>query len=269
MATYNKIGVTNMRVPGIKSFNVLLGWVIPLAILLVWELMSRTGSTHAYAFASLEQIYAAVLEITATGELQQSLQASVLRALTGLVIGGSIGFAVGALMATSRIADTLVGPLYHIIRQVPLMGLVPLFSLWTGNGDTSKLLMVCISSFYPLVLATYESINQVESKYREVGDVYKLSKLRSFFTILLPAALPNIFTGLSFALAFAWLSTIGAEILFNAGAGLGNMMMNAQSTSRMDILIILTLLIGALGFSMNFLIGRLGAYLFRWRNLRT
>ncbi len=244
------------------------GWLIPVALLLVWEVMSRQSAENAYAFASISQIYHGLLEIISTGELQQGVAASLQRAFLGLLIGGSIGFAVGAVMALWRVADVLIGPLYHMLRQVPLMGLVPLFSLWLGNGDPSKLLVVCLSAFYPMVLATYESLHQVEGKYKEVGDVYKLGRRKTFFKILLPAALPSIFTGISFALAFAWLATIGSEILFSAGAGLGNIMMNAQAASRMDILIILTALIGVLGYLMNLVIQRAGRYLFRWRNLR-
>jgi sulfonate transport system permease protein len=242
------------------------GWVVPILILLVWEYMAHQDPSHAYAFASIEDMIKATKETWATGELPQSLNASISRAVIGLLIGGGIGFILGTLMSVSRLVDSIFGPIYHLLRQVPLLGLTPLLSLWLGNGDPAKLFVVCLSAFYPLVLATYESLNQVEAKYREVGSVFKLSRSATFFRILLPAALPNIFTGLSFALAFAWLATIGSEILFNAGAGLGNMMMNAQSLSRMDTLIVVTILIGLLGFSMNFVINRLGDYLFRWRN---
>ncbi|SNR85525.1 sulfonate transport system permease protein [Methylobacillus rhizosphaerae] len=244
------------------------GWLFPIALLLIWECMSRQSAEHAYAFASIPQIYHGLVEIISTGELQQGIVASLQRAFLGLLLGGFAGFIVGIIMTQWRVADVIIGPLYHMLRQVPLMGLVPLFSLWLGNGDPSKLVVVCLSAFYPLVLATYESLYQVEVKYKEVGDVYKLSRWQAFFKILLPAALPNIFTGVSFALAFAWLATIGSEILFSAGAGLGNIMMNAQAASRMDILIVLTVLIGFLGYGMNFIIQRTGRYFFRWRNLR-
>jgi sulfonate transport system permease protein len=251
-----------------KSLVGLRGWLIPVVLIALWEIMSRQGAAHAYAFASLAQVWQGLQEVTATGELQYSLLASLGRALLGLFIGGLAGFVIGSAMALSRNVNTAVGPLYHIVRQVPLMGLVPVFSLWTGNGDTSKLIVVCISAFYPLVLATYESLNQVEAKYREVGEVLKLGRRRIFLRILLPAALPNIFTGLAFSLSFAWLATIGAEILFNAGAGLGNMMMNAQATSRMDILVILVVLIALVGFGLNQLLLQAGKRLFRWRNVR-
>jgi sulfonate transport system permease protein len=249
----------------LRYFSDIRGLVIPVLILLIWDWMAKQDASHAYAFATFSQIYSGLSELLKSGELQNNLYASIGRALTGLLIGASLGFLTGTLMSFSRIANILIAPLYHTIRQVPLMGLVPVFALWYGNGDTSKLIVVSLSSFYPVVLATYESMQQVEKNYREVGQVLKLSEWKVFQKIVLPAALPQIFTGISFALAFAWLSTIGSEMLFSAGSGLGNLMMNAQEASRMDILIIVTIVIGVMGYSMTLSIQKLGLYLFRWR----
>jgi len=249
----------------LRNFSGVRGLVIPILILFTWDWMARQDATHAYAFSTFSQIYAGLSELLISGELQNNLYASVGRALTGLLIGASLGFVTGTAMAFSRVANILIAPLYHTIRQVPLMGLVPVFALWYGNGDTSKLIVVSLSSFYPVVLATYESMHQVEKKYTEVGQVLKLNQWRVFQKIVLPAAMPQIFTGISFALAFAWLSTIGSEILFSAGSGLGNLMMNAQQASRMDILIIVTIVIGLMGYGMTLFIQKLGLYLFRWR----
>ena len=251
-----------------KVFSGWRGLVVPLLLLGLWQWMAQQSAQNAYTFASIPQIHHGLSEVLASGELLTNLRASILRAITGLIIGASLGFLIGSLTAFSRFADYLISPIYQLLRQVPLMGLVPLFALWYGNGDTSKLIMVAISSFYPVVLATYEALHQVEHRYQAVGQVYKLNKWKIFSRIKLPAALPQIFTGFSFALAFAWLSTIGSEILFTAGAGLGNMMMNAEQASRMDILIIITILIGMMGYSMNLALQRIGARFFRWRNVR-
>lgn len=242
------------------------GWVLPILIVLAWDWMSRLDANHAYAFASLSQIAAAVNELWLSGELTANVSASVARALTGLLVGASAGFIVGSLVAVSRTANILITPIYHAIRQVPLLGLVPLFALWFGNGDTSKLIVVSLSAFYPVVLSTFEGMLQVDYRYREVGQIYSLSPWQVYRKIILPASLPQIFTGFSLALAFAWLSTIGSELLFTAGAGLGNLMMNAQEASRMDILIIVTFVIGILGYLMSLFIKLAGAHLFKWRN---
>jgi sulfonate transport system permease protein len=242
------------------------GWLLPVLIILAWDWMSRLDANHAYAFASLSQIATAVNELWQSGELLANISTSVKRAMTGLLFGASAGFVVGSLVAVSRTANILITPIYHAIRQVPLLGLVPLFALWFGNGDTSKLIVVSLSAFYPVVLSTFEGMLQGDRRYQEVGQVYKLSQWKVYRKIILPAALPQIFTGFSLALAFAWLSTIGSELLFTAGAGLGNLMMNAQEASRMDILIIVTFVVGILGYLMSLLIKLAGTGLFKWRN---
>lgn len=244
------------------------GWVLPVLIVLAWDWMSRLDANHAYAFASLSQITDAIIELWQSGELLTNLNASVQRAITGLLLGAGVGFVIGSLVAVSKTANILITPIYHAVRQVPLLGLVPLFALWFGNGDTSKLIVVSLSAFYPVVLATFEGMLQVDRRYREVGQVYQLSRWQIYRRIILPAALPQIFTGFSLALAFAWLSTIGSELLFTAGAGLGNLMMNAQEAARMDILIIVTFIIGILGYLMSLLINLAGASLFKWRSSR-
>lgn len=240
------------------------GWVLPILVILAWDAMSRLDVNHAYAFASLGQIWAGVVELSRSGELLVNVQASVQRALNGLLLGASAGFLVGSLVAVSRTANILITPIYHAIRQVPLLGLVPLFALWFGNGDTSKLIVVSLSAFYPVVLSTFEGMLQVDHKFQEVGQVYRLSRWQIYRRITLPAALPQVFTGFSLALAFAWLSTIGSELLFTAGAGLGNLMMNAQEASRMDVLIIVTFVIGVLGYGMSLLIKLASNHLFKW-----
>jgi sulfonate transport system permease protein len=243
------------------------GWVLPILVILAWDAMSRLDANHAYAFASLGQIWAGVVELSRSGELLVNVQASVQRALAGLLLGASAGFLVGSLVAVSRIANILITPIYHAIRQVPLLGLVPLFALWFGNGDTSKLIVVSLSAFYPVVLSTFEGMWQVDRKFHEVGQVYRLSRWQIYRRITLPAALPQVFTGFSLALAFAWLATIGSELLFTAGAGLGNLMMNAQEASRMDVLIIVTFVIGVLGYGMSLLIKLASSHLFKWRQV--
>lgn len=242
------------------------GWVLPLLIVLAWDAMSRLDAHHAYAFASLGQIWSGLRELSQSGALLLNVGASVQRAMTGLLIGASAGFLIGSLVALSRPAYILITPLYHALRQVPLLGLVPLFALWFGNGDTSKLVVVSLSAFYPVVLATFESMLQVDRRLLEVGQIYQLGRWQVYRQIVLPAALPQVFTGFSLALAFAWLSTIGSELLFTAGAGLGNLMMNAQESSRMDVLIIVTLIIGTLGFLMTWLLKWCSTHWFKWRS---
>jgi len=246
----------------------LQGAVLPLLLLVLWEFASRHGTAYAYAFVPVEQLLRGLLELLQTGELLINLSATLRTMLIGLGIGSALGLAVGGLMGVSRTVDLVVGPLYHTIRQVPLLGLIPLIGLWFGNGDFSKILIVTMAAFYPMVLNTYEGVRNVEKRYVEVAKVLKFSRWQLFWRVLFPGALPSIWTGMMHALAFAWISTVGSELLFAAGPGLGGMMQNAQSISRMDIVVIGVASIGLTGLLLNAGFSRLRKYSLRWRESR-
>jgi sulfonate transport system permease protein len=246
----------------------LQGAVLPLLLLVLWEFASRHGTAYAYAFVPVEQLWRGLLELLQTGELLINLSATLRTMLIGLGIGSALGLAVGGLMGVSRTVDLVVGPLYHTIRQVPLLGLIPLIGLWFGNGDFSKILIVTMAAFYPMVLNTYEGVRNVEKRYVEVAKVLKFSRWQLFRRVLFPGALPSIWTGMMHALAFAWISTVGSELLFAAGPGLGGMMQNAQSISRMDIVVIGVASIGLTGLLLNAGFSRLRKDSLRWRESR-
>eukprot|EP00659_Diplonema_papillatum_P007348 gene7348-11315_t len=146
------------------------------------------------------------------GELLVNLLASLARTSGGLALGILFGVVLGVLMALSSVANRLIGPLFHSIRQVPMLGWIPLIAMWFGNGELSKVLIVSLAAFYPMVLNTYQGFSHVEQRYREVGQVLVLSQVQQFVHVLLPAALPSIATGVLHALAFAWVTAIGSEL---------------------------------------------------------
>lgn len=246
----------------------LRGLLLPLLLIAAWEIASRQSASHAYAFVPLSKIGAGLLELINSGELWLSTAASLKRTCLGLAYGLLAGFAIGVLMALSRVTERLLGPLYHTLRQVPILGLIPLLALWFGSGEFSKVLIVSLAAFYPMVLNTFEGFNHVDPRYREVGRIYALTPVQQFTQVLLPSALPSLSNGVLHALAFAWVSSVGCELFLSTGMGLGNLMMNAETGSRMEVVVIGVLCIGLLGYTMNQLFSRLSRYLLRWRNLR-
>jgi sulfonate transport system permease protein len=241
------------------------GWVVPALLLGLWEYTSHRDATHAYAFVPLEQVLAALRERLGNGDLLYNLVGSLERTSLGLVIGVLLGIAVGVLMALSRVALTLINPLYQSIRQVPILGLTPLIGLWMGNGETAKVFIIALAAFYPMVLNTYEGLHQVDARYREVGRVYGFGRFRLFRHVQLPAALPSVFAGLQQAVPLAWIAAIGGELLFNVGAGLGNLMMQAETGARMDVIVVCTASVTVLGIAMSYLASLLSARVLRWR----
>ncbi|HEY0842165.1 ABC transporter permease [Methylotenera sp.] len=259
------MNIINQFLLNVKHFS---GLLLPITVAVVWEFMSRQGDAYTYIFVPLSQIYSGFVELIQSGELLINLVATLQTTVIGLVIGGFAGLFVGGLMAVSPLANKLIGPLYHTLRQVPLLGLIPLIALWFGNDLFSKILIVSLAAFYPIVLNTFEGMRGVEHKYVEVASVLKFNRLQLLIHVLLPAATPSIMTGLMHALAFAWVSTVGSELLFSTGPGVGGLMLMAQESSRMDIVIVAVVSIGLTGLLMNASLSHLRQYLLRWRSVR-
>jgi sulfonate transport system permease protein len=245
--------------------RILLGLVVPVLLLFWWQGQSAQGGARALAFVPLQEVGATLTAQVSSGFLLNDALATLSRAVTGLFFGGLAGTALGVALAMWRPLDRVVGPLYHAVRQVPLLGWLPLIGLWVGNGDEAKLLIVSLAAFYPTVLNSYEGVRAVERRYVEVADLYGFSAGQRFAHVLLPAALPLILTGVTQALAFAWIATIGTEILFGANAGLGATMGVAQAQQRMDIILVAILAAATLGFTLNHLFARLRRHLLRWQ----
>lgn len=241
------------------------GLIVPALLLLAWQYMSGRDAVHAYAFVPLQQVGHTFIELIQSGELWINLEGSLRRTMLGLVFGVSAGLIIGVLMALSKIANTLIGPLYHSIRQVPLLGLTPLIGLWMGNGEGAKLFIIALAAFYPVVLNTYEGLRQVDVKHSELASVYVFNRWQHFGLIRLPAAFPNIFIGILHAVPFAWITTIGAELLFNAGAGLGNLMMTAEVGAHMDVILICAITVAILGILMTAVVQQVARRILRWR----
>jgi sulfonate transport system permease protein len=248
--------------------NILRGLALPLALIGGWQYASTLGSNYAYAFIPLQDIARALRELIASGELLLHIGASLKTALTGLAIGSAIGLLLGAAMALSRIVDFFIGPLYHVLRQIPTLGLIPLIALWFGNTEFSKILLVCLATFEVMTLSTYEGLRGAETKYIEVARVLTLSRWQLSRRILLPSAVPSITTGLMHAVAFSWLATVGVELLFTVGPGLSVIMERAQMALRMDTVIICIIFIGLLGLIMNQGCVWLSRRMLRWRHTR-
>ncbi len=241
------------------------GWIIPIFLLVLWQYSSTQNAGHAYAFVPLQNVYDAFIALLQSGELLINTWGSLNKALLGFVFGGTAGLLLGALMAYSKIVNALISPIFNAIRQVPLLGLTPLIALWLGNGESAKIFIIALASFYPLVINTYQGLSHHEPKYKELASIYQFSTWREFRRIRLPQAIPYILTGINLAVPFTWITTTASELLFNAGVGLGGVMMKAEANAAMDILLVCALTVTLLGIAMTAMVRALSRYLLRWR----
>ncbi|MDP5278272.1 ABC transporter permease [Sphingomonas sp. DG1-23] len=245
--------------------RIAIGFVVPALFLSWWQWQASSGDARSLAFAPLQSIGSAFVELAESGSLLSDMVSTLSRSLTGLALGGTLGVALGVAMAVWRPLDRVLGPLLHAIRQVPLIGWLPLIGLWFGTGQGSELIVVSISAFFPTLLNSYAGVTHVEPRYLDVGRIYGFTPLQRFRLILLPAAMPLILTGLTQGLAFAWIASIATEILLGVGGGLGVTMQVAQTQQQLDIILVAIIATAILGFVINQLFLRLRRHLLRWQ----
>lgn len=244
------------------SVRIVTGLVVPLLLLLWWQLKVRTAGV---ALAPPSVVALAAVELVRNGTLLTDSIATVERAFIGLIIGVPLGIMAGIATGISRTLDRLAGPLLNGLRQVPMVGWLPLVGLWFGVGEGTELIVIGMSAFFPAMMNSHAGVAEVEKRYLEVGRIYRFTIAQRIRFILLPAAMPLVLTGLTQALAFAWIATIATEILTGAGGGLGVTMQVAQVQQRLDILLVVVAVTAALGFAINHLFLRLRRRLLRWQ----
>jgi sulfonate transport system permease protein len=243
----------------------LRGALLPLLALALWWAACRFHWTDSKLFVPPAQVLRTAWRMAAGGELWQALGASLQRDLIGFAIGGSAGFVVGGAMALSRGVDAAVGPSFHAVKQVSILAWIPLISLWFGLGEAAKVAFLSLAAFFPMVLNTYEGIRGVPLALVEMGRALAFTRWQMLTRVVLPAALPSIFTGVYLALLYSWLATLGAEYLLTSGAGIGNLLVDGREHFWMDQVLLGVLVVGAVGFVLNSGAARIESRLLRWR----
>lgn len=240
--------------------------VIPFAILFsAWLAVSRFGLVAAETLPSPLDVSKTFLHLSATGELGTGLLKSLARIAWGFVIGCGSGFVLGAAMGISRPAERLLSPLVNAVRQVPIIGWIPLIIVWCGIKDMSKISFIAIGAFFPMVINTFAGIRAVSGAYLEVGRVFEFDRLKLLRSIILPAALPGIVTGIRLSLGTSWMLVVWSEINTSSDLGIGDMIWSARESSRMDVIIVGLAVIAAVAYLINGLLGILEARLSLWQ----
>jgi sulfonate transport system permease protein len=243
----------------------LRGWIVPLALLLLWWAAARFGWSDSPLLAPIGTVWDTAVEQTLSGQLWIALRASLTRDLIGLAIGVSVGLLVGAALGLSRLLEHLVGPTFHTVKQISLFAWIPLLSVWFGLGDSAKIAFLSLAAFFPVVLNTFEGIRSVPGELIEVARVLKFNRRQMLWKIVLPSASPSIFAGLHLALIYAWLATLGAEYLLVSGKGIGNTMIDGRELFQMDLVIFGVIVVGLVGFTLNWIASRIETRLLAWR----
>jgi len=151
------------------------------------------------------------------------------------------------------------------LKQISLFAWIPLLSVWFGLGDAAKVAFLSLAAFFPVVLNTFEGIRSVPAELLEVARVLRFTRRQWLTKVVLPSATPSIFTGIHLALIYAWLATLGGEYLLVSGKGIGNTMIDGREHFQMDLVIFGVVVVGLVGFALNWIATRLERRLLAWR----
>ncbi len=232
-----------MRWPNVAS---LAGWLLPLALLAVWQVGASTGLITSTILPNPIDVARTAVRLTRSGELVVNMEVSALRALAGLVIGAGIGLVFGFSNGLSRVSEMFTDTALQMARNVPHLALIPLVIIWFGIDEGAKLFLVALGVFFPMYLNTLHGIRSIDPHLLEMGRSYGMDRRQLFRRIVLPGALPSIFVGLRYALGITWLTLIVAETV-NAQSGLGYMAMQAREFEQTDVVMVAILVYAVLG----------------------
>lgn len=237
-----------MRVRSIvaRHCEKLTQWMLPIAIIVVWEVLSLAAVIPQTVLPAPTAVLTAAFRLTLSGELPRDIWVSFWRAIAGFAIGGGIGFALGLANGLSRRSEQIFDSTLQMIRNIPHLALIPLVILWFGIDEEAKIFLVALGVLFPIYVNTQHGIRSVDPQLIEMGRAYGMSATTLFRRVILPGALPSIFVGLRYALGIMWLTLIVAETI-SASSGIGYMAMQAREFLLVDVVVLSILIYALLG----------------------
>ncbi|WP_191488091.1 ABC transporter permease [Pseudomonas sp. FEN] len=249
----------NWRTP-----EVLLRLLSPIVLLLVWELASELGLIPQRIIAAPSQIGDTLWVMIVSGELGKHLLVSLQRALLGLSIGVSIGVAAALITGLSKRGEVILDSPMQMLRTIPSLALVPLFILWFGIGEFTKIALIVTGTTFPVYLNLFAGIRNIDPKLIEAANTLGLNRRELIWHVILPGSLPSFFVGLRYSLGISWLALVFVEQI-NTTAGIGYLASDARDFMRTDVIVICLLIYSVLGLLIDGLIRTLERFALAWR----
>lgn len=236
----------------------------PLALLLIWELASQSGLLPSRVIAAPSQIGGTLWAMIESGELATHLWVSLQRAMLGLSIGVAIGVVAALITGLSKKGEVILDSPMQMLRTIPSLALVPLFILWFGIGEFTKIALIVTGTTFPVYLNLYSGIRNIDPKLIEAANTLGLNRRQLIWHVILPGSLPSFFVGLRYSLGISWLALVFVEQI-NTTAGIGYLASDARDFMRTDVIVICLLIYSILGLVIDALIRTLERYALAWR----
>jgi sulfonate transport system permease protein len=242
-----------------------IGLVVPVLLLAVWETVSRTGLAPRNILPAPSAVFGTLWALAASGELWGDIGITLFRVAMGFLVGTAVATVLGALTGYSQTWRRLLDPMLKALGTIPSMAWIPLFVLWLGIFEASKVTLIAIGAFFPVYLNLMAGIQQVDRKLVEVARVHGLTGLSLVRRVLLPATLPFYITGMRAGMALAWMFVVAAEFM-GASEGLGFLLIDGQETGRPANIIAAILLFALFGKLSDMVLAAIGRHFVAWQD---
>ena len=252
-----------------KAKAVALGAGFPLALVVLWHAAVASSGTKLvptpYMVAVMMKDFAlgGVYDDAFSGTILTHLLASMQRVYGGFLLAAAIGIPLGLAIGKIPVFRQLLDPTLSLLRPIPVTAWLPLSMVFFGLGPRSAVFLVFLGAFYPILLNTIFGVRSVDGKLFEAANMLGCDGARMFRQVVLPAALPSIFTGLRLGHGFAWILIVVGEMT-GVPTGLGSVIMDGRTLSRADLVITGMIVIGVAGFICDRLIVSLNNHVLRW-----
>ena len=233
------------------------------AIVGLWEISVSGGWIDPYLLPAPSAVFGRMIEQAMAGDLIRHAALTVYRGVAGFLIAAALGIVLGTLAARNRFCHWFLDPLVSVGFPAPKIALLPIFILWFGLGDMSKLVMVVITCIFPVISATYLGTSSIDRYLIWSARNLGMSERRLLWKIVIPAALPQIISGLQIAFPMALVVTVVTEMI-TRGGGLGGYMMRSARFALSEQVFAGIVTIGILGYLLLKLFDRGRRYLLRW-----
>ncbi|MFI5698431.1 ABC transporter permease [Streptomyces xanthochromogenes] len=236
----------------------------PGLVLLLWAAASAAGQLDPAAIPAPWTVLRTAGHLWSDGTLSTDVLTSLERAGYGFALGLTGGVVLALAAGLSRVGEALIDGTVQLNRAIPTLGLIPLFILWLGIGETFKIAIIAIVVYIPIYLNLHAALSGIDHRYVELAEVQGLSRVRFIRQIVVPGALPGFFVGLRLGVTGSWLSLVVLEQI-NATSGLGYLMFQAQNYGRTDIILVGLLIYGVFGLVSDSAVRLVERRVLSWR----
>ena len=241
-----------------------LALVLPLVLLGLWQLASKHTWVSTQILPSPAIVWGTFFDLIRSGDTPTNLLISLERVGWGFLAGGTSGLIFGILMARSAAFRAYVYPTFNVLSQVPALGWIPLLMMFLGIGEALKIVIIAKAAMVPVAINTYQGIRNIPEAHFEVAAVFRFTPAQVVRRVVLPAALPTVFSGLRYGLTHAWLALVTVELLASS-EGIGYQMVWGRQLFQLDVVIASIIVIGLVGLLIDLVFQVIESYLLRWR----